>query len=266
MQQNPQVAQMMTQFRNMSNGQNPRDFITQMAPKDKSLEYGMSSAACNFCYNLMTGSGFDKIYSVLPAYVCGEKHFPTEDVEYVYSSWRWGGKIRRRLAPIRENILLFRKIERSSSVWLYNITMLNVWLVLLLRWFKSSVKINVIVLDFTPGEKFNDFFLRQINKCHGRILLANSPLFKKENAVVLPGVTPKDDTVYPTITGIKKEFLISGVLSENIAMLSMLLSAFIKLPECTLHVTGMIEDDALVKEYAQQYPNIIYHGRLPFHE
>ena len=241
-------------------------FITHVAPKDKILEYGISSAACNFCYNLMTGSGFDKVYSILPAYVSGEKYFPIEDVEYVYSSWRWGGKIKRKLAPIRENISLFRKIERTSSVWLYNMTMLNVWLVLLLRWFKPSVKINVIVLDFTPGEKFNDFFLRQINKCHGRILLANSPLFKKENAVVLPGVTPKNDTVYPIITEIKKEFLISGVLSENIAMLSMLLSAFSKLPECILHVTGMIEDDALVKEYAHQYPNIIYHGRLPFHE
>ena len=31
MQQNPQVAQLMSQFRNMSNGRNPREFVTQMA-------------------------------------------------------------------------------------------------------------------------------------------------------------------------------------------------------------------------------------------
>ena len=31
MQQNPKVGQLMTQFRNMSNGRNPRDFITQLA-------------------------------------------------------------------------------------------------------------------------------------------------------------------------------------------------------------------------------------------
>lgn len=243
-----------------------RYFITHVAPKDKILEYGISSAACNFCYNLMSGKVFDKVYSILPTFVCGEKHFSIEDVEYVYSSWRWRGKIMRKLAPIKENFSLFRKIASGSSVWLYNMTMLNVWLVLLLRWFKPSVKINVIVLDFTPGEKYNDFFLRQINKCHGRILLANSPLFKKENAVVLPGVTPKDGVAYPFIKEIKKDFLISGVLSENIAMLSMLLSAFSKMSDCTLHVTGMIEDDALVKEYADKYPNIQYHGCVPYNE
>jgi hypothetical protein len=31
MQQNPQVSQLMTQFKNMSKNQNPRDFITQLA-------------------------------------------------------------------------------------------------------------------------------------------------------------------------------------------------------------------------------------------
>lgn len=243
-----------------------RYFITHIAPKDKILEYKVSSAACNFSYNLMTGGGFDKIYSILPVYVCGEKHFPIDDVEYVYSSWRWGGKIKRKLAPIKENISVFRKIEKGSSVWLYNMTMLNVWLVLLLRCFKPSVKINVIVLDFTPGEKYNDFFLRQINKCHGRILLANSLLFKKENAEVLPGVTPENGVAYPVIVAVKKEFLVSGVLSENIAMLSMLLSAFSKLPDCTLHITGVIENDAQVKEYADRYPNIQYHGCVSYDE
>lgn len=242
-------------------------FLTHIAPKDKVLEYKVSSAAYNFSYNLMSGGAFDAVYSILPAYVQGEKSFPTDgDVEYIYSSWRWGGKIWRKLAPIRENISLFRKIERGSSVWLYNMTMLNVWLVLLLRWFKPSMKINVIVLDFTPGEKYNNFFLRQINKCHGRILLANSPLFKKENAVVLPGVTPENGVVYPVVEAIKKEFLISGVLSENIAMLSMLLPAFSKMPDCTLHVTGMIENDAWIKEYADKYPNIRYHGCVPYDE
>ena len=244
-----------------------RYFLTHIVPKDKILEYKVSSAACNFSYNLMSGGAFDATFSVLPAYVQGEKGFPADgDVEYVYSSWRWRGRILRKLAPIRENYSLFRRIESGSSVWLYNMTMLNVWLVLLLRWFKPSVKINVIVLDFTPGEKYNDFFLRQINKCHGRILLANSPLFKKENAVVLPGVTPKDGVAYPIVEAIKKEFLISGVLSENIAMLSMLLPAFSKLPDCTLHITGMIENDAWVKEYSDKYPNIQYHGCVSYDE
>lgn len=245
-----------------------RIFISHIAPKDKILEYKLSSAACNFSYNLMSGRAFDKVYSILPVYVQGKKEFPENgNVEYIYSSWRWGNRILRKLAAIQENITIFRKIERGSSIWLYNMTMLNVWLVMLLRWFKPSVKVNVIVLDFTPGEKHSNFFLSQINKCHGRILLANSPLFDKKNSAILPGVTPHDDTIqYPVITEIKKDFLLSGVLSENIAMLSMVLPAFSKLPGCTLHITGMADDDTLIKEYASKYPNIIYHGKVRFEE
>ncbi len=242
-------------------------FLTHIAPKDKVLEYKVSSAACNFSYNLISGNAFDKVYSILPTFVFGKKQFPLEgDVEYIYSSWRWGGKILRKLAPLRENFSLFRKIERGSSVWLYNLGVLNVWLVLLLRWFKPSVKINVIVLDFAPEKKHNEFFLQQINKCHGRILLANSPLFKKENAVVLPGVTPNKDVDYPEISELNKEFLISGELGENIAMTSMLLEAFSKMPSFTLHITGVTADDSKIKEFSSRYKNIIYHGCVAYED
>ena len=245
-----------------------RYILTHIAPKDKIFEYGVSSATCNFCYNLISSGSFDKVFSILPTFVLGKKDFSEcKDVDYIYSSWRWRNKLCQKLAPIFENIILYKKIEKNSSLWLYNLTMLNVWLVFLLRWFKPSVHVNVIVLDFTPGEKYSNFFLSQINKCHGRILLANSPLFDKKNSAILPGVTPHDDTIqYPVITEIKKDFLLSGVLSENIAMLSMVLPAFSKLPGCTLHITGMADDDTLIKEYASKYPNIIYHGKVRFDE
>ena len=42
-QQNPQVAQLMTQFQNMSNGKNPRDFITQMARKSGVSEQNIAA-------------------------------------------------------------------------------------------------------------------------------------------------------------------------------------------------------------------------------
>lgn len=243
-----------------------RIFLTHIAPKSKILEYKVSSAACNFSYNLMSNGMFDKVFSILPANVSGKKDFTNnEGVEYIYSSLRSKG-ILRKFAPIIENYRLFRKIENGSSVWLYNMSMINIWLVLLLRMFKPSVKVNIIVLDFTPGAKHNDYFLKQINKCHGRILLANSPLFNKENSVILPGVTPNNNIEYPMIQEVKKEFLISGVLGENIAMLSMLLEAFSRMPHLTLHITGIIEDDTTVKEYASKYPNIKYHGCVSYDE
>ena len=241
-----------------------RIFITHIAPKDKILEYRVSSAACNFCYNLIGGGMFDKAYSILPAYIAGKKEFINNNgVEYIYSSLR-SKSILRKFSPIIENFRIFRKIKNGSSVWLYNMSLLNIWLVLLLRWFKPSVKVNVIVLDFTPGEKHNNFFLKQINKCNGRILLANSPLFNKENSVVLPGITPLNDIDYPKVTEIKKEFLISGVLGENISMMSMLLDAFSMMPHLTLHITGVIDNDSKIKEYADKYPNIKYHGCVPY--
>lgn len=243
-----------------------RIFITHIAPKVKILEYKVSSAACNFSYNLMSNGMFDKVFSILPANVCGKKDFTNDEgVEYIYSSLRSKGLL-RKFAPIIENYRLFRKIEKESSIWLYNMSMLNVWLVLLLHLFKPSVKINIIVLDFTPGSKYHNFFLKQINKCHGRILLANSPLFNKENSVILPGVTPYNNIDYPKILEIKKEFLISGVLGENIAMMSMLLESFSKMPHLTLHITGIIDDDTKVKEYASKYPNIKYHGCVSYDE
>lgn len=42
-QKNPQVGQLMTQFRNMSNGRNPRDFITQLARQNGVSDQNISA-------------------------------------------------------------------------------------------------------------------------------------------------------------------------------------------------------------------------------
>ena len=43
MQKNPQVVQLITQFKNMSNGKNPREFITQMARQNGLSEQNISA-------------------------------------------------------------------------------------------------------------------------------------------------------------------------------------------------------------------------------
>lgn len=43
MQQNPQVGQLMTTFKNMSNGRNPKEFITQMARQNGISEQNISA-------------------------------------------------------------------------------------------------------------------------------------------------------------------------------------------------------------------------------
>lgn len=48
MQQNPQVGQLMTTFKNMTNGQNPRDFVTQLARQSGVNEQNMAQIMSMF--------------------------------------------------------------------------------------------------------------------------------------------------------------------------------------------------------------------------
>ena len=240
-----------------------RIFLTHVAPKDKILEYNLSVAASNFCHNLINGRAFDTVYSILPTFVTG-KIEPFKGL--VYSSLRNLGFL-NRLAPIVECFKLFSKIPRQSSVWYYNCTILNATLIILLKLFKPKVKQQIIILDYTPSNHLMAlFFLWLTNHLDGAIKLADSPLFTIKNSVCLPGVVPEDSIHYPRVSAIKKEFLISGVLSENISMLSMLLDAFSEMPEFTLHITGKAPNLDQINRYTQKYNNIIYHGMVEYEE
>ena len=240
-----------------------RIFITHTAPKNQVLKYNLSIAACNFSYNLIEGNIFDKVYSILPTFVKGEIE-PFDGL--VYSRFR-KNRFLFRLAPIVENLSLFCKIPRKASVWYYNCTTLNAFLIVLLKLFKPNVRQNLIILDYTPSRKpLERFFLWLANRMDGTIRLANSPLFTCRNSVCLPGVVPLHVAEQPKITTITKTFLISGALGDNIAMLSMLLEAFSKMPEMQLHITGKVPDMASLNRYTQQCNNIIYHGLVEYDE
>lgn len=247
-----------------------RIFWTCVLPEHLIAQYGLSFAACNFSFNLMSGGAFDKVYSSMPLYVGGNmpnEAFGDERFELVYNKWRKKRGIWQKLATFREQFTIFRQIPKYASIWLYNINTLNALLFVLLKLLKPSVQLNIIVLDFTPVNKgfgLNKIYLKLINWAHGRICLANSDLFKKENSMILPGVVPSNSETNPTIQSIKKSFLLSGVLSEEISMLSVVLEAFSKLPECDLHITGNKGNELLIQQYAKKYSNIHWHGQLPF--
>ncbi len=206
---------------------------------------------------------FDKVYSVLPTFVSGDVE-PFDGL--VYSKLRKNG-ILRRFAPLMENISLFRRVPRKSEVWYYNCTILNALLILLLKWFKPSVKQYMIILDYTPSNSVTSrFFLWLTNRMNGTIRLADSPLFTVKNTICLPGVVSMKESECPKVEDVTPDFLVSGVLGENIAMLSMLLEAFTMVPELKLHITGKAQNKALVEQYAKQYPNIIFHGMVSYDE
>ncbi|MCM1221096.1 MAG: hypothetical protein NC548_42095, partial [Lachnospiraceae bacterium] len=246
-----------------------RVFITTILPEQLIAKHKLSFAAANFSINLMSGEGFDKVYSILGLYVGGnmeKEAFEDSRFELMYNKLRRKGGKWIRLAALKEQWNIFKNISKGESVWFYNLNSLNATLFSLLKVFKPSVQLNVIVLDFTPvtnGFGLNHIFLKLINAAHGRICLANSPLFKQENSVTLPGVVPTNDETTPIIETPTAKFLLSGALNEVIAQTSIVLDAFSRLPKCELHITGS-QNVEKIKKYADKYPNIIYHEQLKF--
>ncbi len=248
-----------------------RVFVTHILSSELVEKYRISRAACNFSFNLIGGGIFDKVYSVLGTFIGGElesKAFDDSTYELVYNRFlRKKGKIGIKLAALTEQIYIYKRIEKDSIVWLYNITTLNILLYFLLRIFKRSVQINVIVLDYTPTSSIFDcswIFLRVINSCHGNICLANSPLFTNTNSITLAGVVQNSAEVDVKIASPNNLFLLSGALYENICQLTMVLTAFSKLPNCELHITGKTDNEDLLIAYSKKYSNIYWYGNVSF--
>ena len=247
-----------------------RIFATTILPEHIIAQNKLSFAACNFSSNLISGNGFDKVYSTMPVYVGGEMDadaFADDRFELLYDSFRKRGGLFQKIAAFKEQFTLFRKIPRGASVWFYNLYVLNFLTVILLRLFKPSVQVNVIELDFTPPTKrfsLGSLYLWLLNRSNGVIKLSDSPLFTNKNSVCLPGVTPVNQETAPSIDSPKLVFLLSGELQPNISSLPMILEAFSQVPECTLHVTGIEKYKGEVDSYNKKYPNIIFHDSMRF--
>lgn len=245
-----------------------RIFQTFILPDDLVAKHNLSFAAANFSRNLISGGGFDRIFSLIPVNVMGDVGLHAEDgYELVYSSWRKKGKFLSKLAIFKEQCSVFRQIYKGDSIWMYNLNVMNVLLFILLKVFKPSVKLNVIILDFTPAKSWkeqNYWYLKLLNSADGTICLAHSHLFKCHNTAVLPGVVPTSAGHEPLIECPNKKFLLSGVLNEEIAQISTLLGVFSQLPTCELHITGKSDNVGQIQKYADKYSNIIWHGVISF--
>lgn len=255
------------------NDKSRRYFVCPLLPKNCVCQLNGSIAANNFCYNLISSNIFTDILPYLPVGDIDKSRlqYPEKEVT-VFCNVRWrSNPIFCKFAFISENISMFHNIKKGSYVWFYNLPYTIILLFILLRLFKPSVKCNLIMLDYTPGRKglrscLNAIEIKCINKMHGIIKLSDSALFTVKNSCCLPGVVPADSMSYPEVNTIKKTFLISGALGDNIAMLPMLLSAFAEMPDMTLHITGKAPDMQLVESYTSRYKNIIYHGMVEYDE
>lgn len=245
-----------------------RYFITNVLPHELCGKYKVSIAAANFSWALINSKAFDRTFSIAPSNVIGK----IDDVvmpQLVYSSFRKKGKIFAKLAPFFENMKIFKKIRSNSSVWFYNISIINMLLFYMLKLFKPSVKCNVIILDiFIPQSRFSldNLLLYTINKADATIKLSNSPRFKCENSVCLPGVVPKELPRFPEVVSVGPVFLLSGLLREDISQVSLVIDAFERIPEAELFITGFSDKDTDLRQRCSNISNIHYLGEIPYND
>lgn len=252
---------------------NKRIFVTHILPRHLIAQHGLSFAACNFSYNLISNGTFDCVFNLMPLFVGGSLNksaFDDDRYTLIYrQSLRRMGLPGRNLASICEQWQIFRRIPSGTSVWFYNLTIHNVFLFILLKLFRKQTQLNFIVLDLTPPFRLfskNRMFLKLINNAHGRICLSHSELFCRDNSIVLPGVVGIEECAIPQMKQRNNRFLLCGVMNETISQTSMVLRTFAQLPNCELHITGMPDNEAIVKDYARKYHNIVYHGILQHDE
>lgn len=252
-----------------------RIFCTSIISETLIKKYNLSFAACNFSFNLINGQIFNAVYSIMPSYVkeiVDENAYGDCRYKLVYDNWRHNKcSLLRKLSIIKEQWSIYKLIPANSNLWLYNLNILNVFLFIFIKILKPSVKLYIIVLDYTPSNKkigFAKLCLKLINLADGRVCLANSQLFNKNNSAILPGVIPNNGDLeqIPRIKTPQKKFLLSGVLSEGIAQLSMILEIFSKMPLNELYITGTNGDEKLINYYTSRFKNIHYFGQLPFNE
>lgn len=244
-----------------------RIFVTHSLPPNSQNIKGLSRAASNFSYNLIDSGLFDSILITLPSFV---KRTPTgislnENVTLIFSELLRKHRVLNKLSILIEQFVALKFVPRKSSIWFYNLGYLNFILFILLRVFKPSVKLYVIMLDFVPPRRrlsFESLFLWLLNSSNGIIELAKSDLFTCENSTCIAGITPLIKPDYPKVDSIKPVFLLSGALYEYISNITLLLKTFSQLPKCTLHITGYGGNDELIESYAKCHSNIIYHKYL----
>lgn len=250
-----------------------RVFIYPYFPERVLKRHSLSVAANNFCRNLISGEGFNKIYVYPSLFIdsSDELVYDNPCIECVLSKQLRKHPFTRKLAFIIENIKVARKIKSGSNVWFYNLPYTVILLFWLLRIFRPSIKLNLILLDYTPNQKglkryFNKFERFCFQRFDGMISLANIPGLSHKNSRCLPGVVADKQPYNEEITVFSNEFLISGALGENISLLSRLLEAFANIPEAALHITGNPPNKSAVEKMTSTHPNILFHGMIEYQE
>lgn len=246
---------------------NKRVFVTHVVPKNLIEKLHVSMAANYFSYNLIDENCFDIVFSLVPTNINDKIGNKDSSVDYIQSRFLSNKGISKFLNVLLDNLKLFNRIPKNSNVWFYNLTHQTIFVYLLLKFFKSNIKVFVILLDFTPSSSrfsLQSFIFKHINRANGVISLTNNDKLLQKSTLILSGLVPKEDELKNQKT-INSTFLLSGLLSKSRCP-ELILEVFSRFPEYELIITGRIEDENLVKKYINNYSNIKYLGLLEYDE
>lgn len=246
---------------------NKRVFVTHVVPKNLIEKLHVSMAANYFSYNLIDENCFDIVFSLVPTNINDKIGNKDSSVDYIQSRFLSNKGICKFLNVLLDNLKLFNRIPKNSNVWFYNLTHQTIFVYLLLKFFKSNIKVFVILLDFTPSSSrfsLQSFIFKHINRANGVISLTNNDKLLQKSTLILSGLVPKEDELKNQKT-INSTFLLSGLLSKSRCP-ELILEVFSRFPEYELIITGRIEDENLVKKYINNYSNIKYLGLLEYDE
>jgi len=245
---------------------NKRIFLTHVVPKNKIESLNVSAAGNYFSYNLIDNNCFDEVWSIIPSNI-DERIVGDDEIHYVQTRFLNNKNVFKLFNVIIDNLKVFFSIKGNINLWYYNLTHQTVFLFLLFKIFKPSVKQFVILLDFTPSKNkisLQSFIFNLINKSEGVVSLTANKFLNSKNTLVLPGIVTEIKN-NNKITKTNKSFILSGILSKNRCP-ELILEVFSEFPEYELIITGKIDDQNLVDKYCNRFPNIRYLGFLSYND
>lgn len=237
-------------------------FVAEVLP-DKNLSYhGVSTAAQNFCYRLISANVFFHVLKLAPINVCDNLKINYDDSSFIQSRFFPQKGIFRLLNSCVECIVAFFKLRASSCIWFYNISPHTIILFTLLQHFTNS-KTCLILADHTPTRSIFSlqyWIGKTIWKAHAIISLSARTEYRTHARFAsIPGIIIPIQKTGAHVNS-QPYFLFSGLLGA-VTGIELALETFARIPKAKLVITGH-DGQGIVERYADRYPNIEYRGFL----
>ena len=249
-----------------------RILICELVPPNiLSTLNSVGQAGNNYCFNFIRASRVSMTYGLIPVQVLEKKTFINEtNIKYIQVRFFKQTKLFRAINRLLESLLVLKNIMRhepkSTTYWFYNITKHNFFLFFIIKILLSK-PVYVILADFNPAKNklsLDNLFLFLLKQANGIIALSYGvKRFNFKKVKIIAGVVANKEVLLNEKIN-KNTFLYAGSIRYHNGI-ELALSAFAKMPNKQLIITGH-GDDEMVVAYAKKYENIKYLGFLSYED